>query len=149
MCFNNPRQLTSEAAFNVQLKPQTQAVVLIQGPFVPPLFFSALSFAIAEVLGFSLGRGWLFFFKKASLQFSYAGSAWGLGSQLAVSIRHQGRARLVLVPGSCCQTVQIHRLSKMPLGHISSLSTFNYCAIRGKYLARTRPGPALRHAGVI
>lgn len=105
-----------------------------------------MSFGITEHLGFTLGD---FFFFFLNLEFSHAGSVWGLGSQFCVGIYHRGithYSQLVLFFRVLLPNYPNLSLSKMPLGDAPSLSTFDYFVIRGKYLAQTCSGPALTKA---
>lgn len=95
------------------------------GSFCPSALLLGRAFAV------TLGI-FIYIFSK-DLKFSHVGSIWGLGSQLSggylpsriIIARY---SHLVLFSESHCQTPN-PSLSKMPLGHTSSSSTFDYLSL--------------------
>ena len=62
VCFNNPRQLTSEAAFHVQLKHRTQVVVYIHDSYFSGLLLVNFFFFNNSFLVFNLSLKWQYFY---------------------------------------------------------------------------------------
>lgn len=150
MCFNNPRQLTSEAGFAWPVRTWSSGSGTCVGSFCPSsLLLSSCLLGLLHLWG--LPQGHLILCCRGFLKSGFFPCWFCLGSQLAAPCGYLPSRHSLIFPIGFVLRVSLPNypnpsLSKMPLGHASSSSTFNYFVIRGKYLARTCSGPALRRA---